>query len=406
MWSLIAVTAFAFGYWLSNAPRAVSDQRSMGVLDRSSARSEDSSNPNAFEPQSKAVASSLSSEQMRIRAFQIKTEQLSRVQRMQQLCELLEQVTPENWRGILDGWETGMTPQGGSIGENYSILLEHVGGIAGAASLEEALKSDKAGNAARTNVLLKGWADANPKAALAWFLAQPDEVRGKYHGHFLAGLSRQDPKAALDLTFQSSAPYYKNGTDIAVINNAMSSIGVAGLEEFFTSMRARAELPVAAKNDFFAILTDKQLPVLTKADDPASAVLAWYENHAGKPYVDSRLNSRMLTEASKSNASAALSWAELNANRLPLDHAAIAFVIAATELQKQSPQEVANWLASNPEHPRRDEVLSGATHGLLQTGDFTHALQMANSIANKNKLSLMVGTVQKQQQAKAAQPAR
>jgi hypothetical protein len=290
---------------------------------------------------------------------------------MQQLCELLEQVTPENWRGILNGWETGMSAQGASISENYSILLEHVGGIAGAAALEEAMKSGKAGNTARTNTLLKGWGDANPKAALAWFVGQPEEVRGKYHGHFLAGLSRQDPQSALDLTFQSSTPYYKNGTDIAVINNAIGSIGISGVEEFFRSMRSRTEVPVAAKNDFFTVLTDKRLPMLTKADDPASAVLTWYENHAGQPYVDSRVNSRMLTEASKSNASATLSWAELNSSRLTLDHAAIAFVIASTELQKQSPQEVTNWLASNPDHPRRDEVLFGATHGLLQSGDFT-----------------------------------
>jgi len=405
LWALIALTAFAFGYWLSNDPRAAADQRRADSLYRSSTGSEESSHSGAFDAERTVLTPPPSSEQIRIRAFQIKTEQLSRVQRMQQLCELLEQVTPENWRGMMDGWETGMPAQGGSIGENYSILLEHVGGIAGAAAIEEAMKSDKATNTARTNTLLKGWADANPKAALAWFLAQPVEIQGKYHGHFLAGLSRQDPKTALDLTFQSSAPYYTNGTGIAVINNAMGSIGVAGLEEFFSSMRSRAELPVAAKHDFFTILTQKQLPVLTKDADPASAVLTWYENHAGQPYVDSRANSGMLTAAAKSNASATLSWAELNSSRLTLDHAAIAFVIASTELQKQSPQEVTNWLASNPDHPRRDEVLSGATHGLLQSGDFTRALQMADSIANTDKHSLMVGTVQKKQ-TEAAQRAQ
>ena len=262
------------------------------------------------------------------------------------------------------------------------------------------MKSEKFPDKSRTITLLKGWAEANPKEITTWYLSQPVAIQNKYRNQFLVGLSRKDPKKALELMFQPDKPYDKNGSVLAIINNAVDFFGVDGVEESFTSMRARTDLKADAKGEFFAVLANKRLSLLKKTGDPASQILNWFQTHAGQDYVRPEVSTQLLAEAAQANAPATFSCLELQSGRLAPDQTAGALYVAASELQRQSPQQLTEWLASHQTHPHRDQVIAGATNALVQAADFSGALQMANSIGNAKLRAEAIENLQRQSQRK------
>jgi hypothetical protein len=221
----------------------------------------------------------------------------------------------------------------------------------------------------------------------------------------VVGLSRNDPKTALAVTFQQDEGFYKDaGQTLAVVNNAVNLLGLKGVEEIFTSMSARSDISQTAKGEFFKILVNKRLPLLQKGTNPSAEVLGWFESHIGNAYVSAGESSRIVGEAAKANPAATMSWLESQSDRLTPIQATAALSVAARELQTQSPQQLSAWLASHLDHPQRDGVIEAATNALIQAGDLAGASRMSNTIGNVENHNRVTATVRAAAEQK--QPAR
>jgi hypothetical protein len=397
IWAAAAVCVFCVGYSLGDGSSA----------DAGTAALTSPSLPKPVVPSSVQAASSAPArghaesrkvspvEEMRVRAFKVAGDRLSRVERMRQLCDLFSQVTPENWRQVLDGFERAPRTKEGGVNENLNLLIEHIGAIAGADALEDALHRANGVDKNRVTTLMRGWVEKDPTASVAWFQAQPEAIQKAYLGHFITGLSRVDPKAALEFTLRSDEAFYQGGTTANVINNGVILLGLKGMEEIFVSMRTRSDIPDGAKNQFFASLANKTLTVSPNTDKPAEEVLDWYQNHVGESYVSAQVSSRIIGQAAKANAQATMSWLGNHGDRLSVAEASAVFSGAASELQRQSPQQFSAWIASNPAHPQRDGMIEAATNSLLQSGDVAGASRMSAMIRNSEARARVAEMVQR-----------
>lgn len=406
IWAAAAVCAFAAGIFLGNDPTK-GEARTTRITSAPLPEALVSSSAQVLLDVPPAVGhtEALSAEAIRVRAFHVAADPLGRVARMRQLCDLLSQVTPENWRDVLDGFERAPRTKNGGVNDSRDILIEHIGAIAGGDALNDALRRDDGPDTNRVHTLLRGWLENDPKAGVAWWQAQSEEIQKAYRGNFLTGLSRSDPKTALEFTLKSNEGFYKGGTTKNIVDNGVNLLGVKGVEEIFVSMRNRSDIPTGAKNEFFASLAKKTLTELENASNPADEILGWYQNHVGHPYVSPRETSRILGRAAKTNPKATISWLETHGERLPVNDAAAGFSTAAKELQQQSPQEFSVWLTAHPAHPQRDGMIEAATDALIEIGDLDGALRMSGGIGSLENRTRVTEAV-KRSAASQTEPAR
>ncbi len=401
VWALLAITGCVFGYWLGSLERADSStlqppskKEDPGIPASESPRVSYSAAVVTEPPRdSTASVSPWAPEELRARSFQLIAEPSTRVGKITQLSALLAQVTPENWKTVLDGVESGMKAKGSAGGELYSILLEHIAAIGGAAALEHAISPDRVGDRGRTFTMLKGWADAKPRECMAWYLAQPDAVQNAYWGHFVAGVGRSDPKAAIELTFAGKKPVFGNGTGTAVLNNAFVTLGADGLEDAFTSLRSRNDVSGAAKKEYFRNLTNKQVASAGTSLDRGERLLRWFNGHVGQPYVTSAQSAQVFETAAQSNAPATLSWLETNSGRIDEATSAAGYSALGREWQTRTPEKVSEWTQSHADHPQHDTVLEAAATTLSGTNQVDAAVRLAESIHDEARRSRLITTL-------------
>jgi hypothetical protein len=317
---------------------------------------------------------------------------------MRLFCELLPHVTRENWRQVLEGFEAARRSRGEGPSERYQMMLEHVAMVAGADALDDAVTPEKIAEPNRFALMLKAWSESDPKAAVAWYRAQSAEFQNRHLGQFISGLSRTDPKTALELAFKESEGFYAGGTTTNVVRNAVNLYGVKGAEDIFNSMSSRSDIPQRAKAEFFKTVSRLTVSRLRNSNDPAGALLNWYEPHLGRNYVSSNENSRIIGEAAKLNPGAVMAWLEGQNDRLPPSQSGGAFSATARELQGQSPQQLSAWIAAHPEHPQRDNVVAGAADTLVRAGDLRGAMQIASAITDVEKRAELIEDVQRRLQ--------
>lgn len=342
-----------------------------------------------------AAGQTLTPEQAREAGFRIVVELASRVVRMRNLCALLDHVSAENWRQVVEGFETGLRAEGEPGGEAYQLLLEHIGAVGGAEAVDDALAPQKDAIAGRAINVLKGWANADPKGAVAWFDKQPPDVQQRFSGHMIAAIARVDPKTALEVTFRPGKKYAVAGTVTAVVNSAVNLVGVKGTEDLFMEMRGRPELADEAKHAVFAKLAEKKLAAAQKSCLSGTKLLQSFDLHFGQPYLRDDASLRIVTQAAKANPDETLAWMDMQIDRLTPQQAKAGYHGLGRELQKLAPQKLAHWLATNPTHPQRDNVMEAASGTLLNAGDLEAAARMAAAIGNEEARARVSGVVEK-----------
>jgi hypothetical protein len=400
VWAAVAACTFAIGYWTAtptvspaDGGRSVDGISSGSLTSRTSHSSQ--TNSDGSESAGATAVETISPEQVRERAFRVVTDPMSRADRVRQLCELLPTVTSKNWRHTLDAFEAALRNVGGDGGINYSLLLEHVGAVGGAEAVQDALSPEKVSIRGRVSTILGGWAVADGKACVAWLEAQSPEIQDQYMGSVLPALGSTDPMTALDLTFRPGKTYYANGTAAAVVKSTANVFGVKRVEDIFLAMRGRQDLTTDAKQQFFTNLAGRKLSLLQKSNEPAAEVLHWFDTHAGQDYVTADDSILIVTEAAKANPETTMSWLEMQNQRLTPAQAKAGYHGLARELQQQAPQKLTEWLAANPTHPQKDNMMEAATGTLLNAADFDGATRMAAAIGNEEVRARVTAVVER-----------
>ena len=199
-WALAGLIAFGIGYSLSDD--AGSDRAATSPLPTPAEAHRKVTDDNVG-PASDDVSRSLrrtgsvlTSEDARIRTLEALGEP-NRIERMQQLCDLLTAVDGTNWREVIEGFSRQTSTSGISRPDEWRLILARIAEVAGSVAIEEALGSGKPQDQERVPVLLTGWAAREPKAAIAWLEAQPKEMQAALANSLINGLAQGNPEDAI-----------------------------------------------------------------------------------------------------------------------------------------------------------------------------------------------------------------
>lgn len=405
-WALLAIIAFATGYSFSDRNRLVpaeSKPSRNSLVDR----------PSAAVDERRAISTSsitrvaITPEEARMRTFELLAEP-NRVERMRRLCELLPSVTTANWRDVLSAFDLQMHAEGRKSTDNWDIVLERIGEVAGAAALDDALSPDHSVDRHRVGWMLKGWLSNDPKGGIQWFATQPAATQEWLINDFVIGISRTDPKQALTMAAQQSQNVW-NGTIPYILANAVQLGGLRANEELLVAMRDRPDIPDTMKGMAFGNTALRRIDIARTRDQPLS-VLDWANQYVGQEFMGPNASREIVAFAAEKDPRATMNWIENHQGEwTPRQEAAI-YPLIAQAMQAQKPEEFAAWMIANPDHPQRDLMLEGASRHWIQSGNLEEARRLTNSVVNpqararlEQSLRQLESNLQRQPQANGGQ---
>ena len=231
-WAVVAVIAFAAGFLVATDRQESSRRSSFSsvAVETGAANSNHPSNDpvRTADRTDQRVAFSLNREQAKVRAFEI-LEETNRVERMRKLCDFLPAVNSNNWRDVLEAFDVQLRAEGRLEVENWDVILERIGGVAGAAALQESLNTAGTVDRHRVSWLLKGWLVEDLDAASRWFNEQPAATQQWLVGPFATGLSRSDPRRAIEIATQQPQSIWQVSMPY-IMANAIQRGGLRGAD--------------------------------------------------------------------------------------------------------------------------------------------------------------------------------
>lgn len=384
LWALAVATAFVAGYFAGDAPTARDASTLLAASPNAAppgSGSEGDTSRASFDERIASIASAhvaLTGDEARALTFEVLAEP-NRIERMRKLCELLPSVTSENWRAALDGFQRQMRTEGRMSSDNWDIMLERVGEVAGAAALADALSSEEPRDQHRVGWLFKGWLARDPKAGVEWFQAQAAETQKSLRSELAVGVSRADPKQAIELVVVHPE---LRGQATNIMANAIQRSGFRGAEELLASISARSDIADAMKGDFFLALSQRKLRMIADSQGGASAALDWLDAYIGQPYVGANASRGFFGRAAAADPQATMTWLEARADRLTPDQAEAAAASATQTWQGQAPEQFKAWMNANPDHPLHDAMAQNAASSLARNGSIDEARQWEATIRN------------------------
>ncbi|RYD72025.1 MAG: hypothetical protein EOP84_23875 [Verrucomicrobiaceae bacterium] len=394
LWGVVAVVTFCIGFSFSDspaipgAPRAASSGGSEPVISEASHRSQSAEWSLGGGDRSEAQMT----EQIRAHTFELLAEP-NRVTRMRKLCDMLDAVSASNWHEVVDAFEIQMKTEGRHNNDNWDLVLERIGEVAGAAALGEALNPDKPVDRHRVIWLLKGWLAADPNAGIAWFETQPEEVKGWLHGEFVTGISRADPKRALELAVAGSKEKSPSSTPW-IVANAIQRGGLRGGEQLLEDISTRPDITNGTKCVVFDTLAQRKIAMLKGHSDPASEALDWYERYVGLSFGHTSASRDLIKMAAASDPKKVMSWLSERAGSLTAAQSATAFPVAAREFYDREPAQFTEWMDLHPDHPQRGVMAEAAATSLLRAGKIQDAQRWLQIVTEPQVRSRLDAAVQ------------
>lgn len=386
VWALLAVVAFLIGFFVNDhspadlsgaltnksaSPGAANSTSLAGVRDSSLASSRETS----------AQLSHLSPEQVRTVTFDLLREP-NRVERLSRLCELLRSVTPENWREIMDAFMRQTAFEGREHGEEWKLLMQRIGEVAGPDGILDALNSNGANRDHRARNTLEGWTMADPDAALAWLKAQSPEHQQILNPAILYGLARSAPEQALDFAIAQGDTEIRNNAIPDIVNGAVQQGGFRKGEDLLASVMNRSDISQAVKDKIFYELSRKRITMARLRNEPMGS-LQWLDSYIGeKSPAGPAAVGQLVASAASSDPSATMQWLDQRAERLNPVQTIPAYTAALQGVYKQSPQQFTAWLGANPMHPAHDVLVEAYTNDLIAFGRAPEANEWMNKVQN------------------------
>ena len=405
VWGLVAVAAFAAGYFAtgrSTSPPSL--VLAPATLTAPSAQTVDAVRvdrpPAAEEP------STLPSDQARARAFEILAIP-NRLERMRRLAQLIAQVDTQNWREIVEGCTRQTTSELRLNRNELELIFARIGEVAGATAITEALASPNRDDQTRVAVLLTGWAAADPNAAAAWFQTQPSEWQKGNLRPFIGGLSQMEPIKAMQFALLEANTVQQQGLVSNIVDNAIQLWGFREAERLFTPLMGGPDSEENPKGRIFAALADRRIAV-SRLGNNATDTLDWLDKYAypTSPVGPMAMN-RLMENAARSDPIATINLVDERRDRLR--HTQAAYETAAAALLAHNPAQFAAWIDGHPDHPEHDRVIGKWSHAIWHSGLKTEVKRWANDISDpqiRAQTETAIRNVEKAYQPSSASPLR
>ncbi|MDQ3621460.1 MAG: hypothetical protein M3463_03100 [Verrucomicrobiota bacterium] len=356
VWAVVATATFALGYFASDSTaKDPIPTQPIPVAPAASLKAEtvqaSSDESGLRRPDSPGA---LSAEQARVRTFELLAVP-DRVERLRQLCDLLARVTPENWKDVIKAFVIQTGTEGRTHREEWRLMLERVGQVAGAEALRDALER-KSPDVPRAFYFIIGWAAADPTRAVEWFQAQPPDRQQLLFSQLVTGVARSDPKQALSLLFDKPPPQWERSVP-GIIDGAIQLGGFRAAEDLYTSIARRPDVPVAGRGKVFYELAQRKVAMDTARGDPA-ATLAWVDHRLGE--TGPGATREIIRGAGKANPARTLAWLDERADRMVPEQSRTAYTALAEVWHQNAPEQLAGWISANPDHPQREAIAQTA----------------------------------------------
>lgn len=375
LWALIAVGAFLAG-WTANDPAPSALPPAEGTVTTRPESETGGSVTGAGPGEALSEKVALTAEQARVQTFELLSVP-DRLERLTRLCEMLRQMTKENWRDISTAFNRQTEFTGRTHSAEWRLMLDRVGEVAGADALEETLADGT--NRPRLTAIAEGWAAGDPQAAMQWLEAQSPERQRELAGAFVSGLARTDPATALTY-IGTRMPEARDELMPEIVNGLIQQSGFQRAEEILATLRARDDIPSPVLGSYYVSLAQRQIQRARLRGDPQS-VLAWADRTTGPGLPGPGALKDLVNFAAETDAPGTFDWVidrSIQWNPSQIDRV---FPVIAAAYQKQAPEKFAVWISANPDHPQRDILAATVAQSIASAGDYDTALQWAQTLA-------------------------
>ncbi len=354
VWAGISVVAFVAGTLLQpnvpvrNSPPSASDRGSEGTAVQS--RISDNSVTDPVLDLREGNGGNSPRAEMKGRFFDA-LYQPNRMDRRQKVIALLEEVTSENWQGMIDSFGMQTIHTGRRHDEEWDLALRRAGEVAGSVAVESFLNGKGVANDLHAGVCLEAWAARQPKDAAAWFRSREDDPKTSLMAvAMVRGLAQSDPVAAL--TFVESMPR-ENRLSFAeeLANGVVQHGGIESAMKYVEQAAQSGDLNYAQA--FFAQVGEKVFFANWVGQSPEAAC-RWVEGQLQQPYMTPGVVRHAAGDYAIKNPEEALTWLEKS-----VAESAPAFLdagIGGVMTRWNDNTKVAAWLEAHPDHPLRDMV--------------------------------------------------
>jgi hypothetical protein len=301
------------------------------------------------DPPNRRALSSLNGEQAKVRTFEI-LEETNRLERMRKLCELLPAVNAGNWRDVLAAFDIQLRAEGRLDIDSWDLILERIGGVAGAGVLEETLKATGPVDQHRVAWLLKGWLGEDLDGGIKWFSEQPSATQKWLVGPFATGVSRSDPQKAVEIAAQQPQSIWQVSIPF-IMANAIQRSGLRGAGELLASIRTRSDIPSPLKVAAFDSAALRRIEA-AKAKGEPTAILDWANQYVGPELMGPRTAREIVSFAAENDSVRTRDWVETHHGEWTPEQEATIFPEIAQSLAKQASEEFITWMNANVDHPQ------------------------------------------------------
>jgi hypothetical protein len=276
-WALVALVAFILGSFTTGQHTEKTGIASPGEATGGKSSTLDSRSAAVIDAADVQPAISLSLEKAKVLTFDALAEP-NRIDRLRRLCNLLAQVSPENWRGVIEGFERQKTFEGREYQEEWGAL-ERIDEVAAATAVEDTLRADGLNRNESAAMIFTGWTGHDPDAAMAWYNTQTSETQERLRFALLEGLARSAPERALALSETSKLASLDQNA-FPIVRGAIQRGGFASAEQLLEVLRHRPDATDGFKHQVFSAISEKKLLMSSSQGNPLDS-LHWLGGYLG-----------------------------------------------------------------------------------------------------------------------------
>lgn len=294
--------------------------------------------------------------------------------------QVLQKLTRDNWREVLQAFEDEQKRTGLGHPEVYEVFVRRAGEVAGKDAINYFLETGWRGGAYEAMI---GWAAQKPEEALHWLSREANaETRRNIMGAAIRGLALTEPDLAVK-TLESQPPKERDTYATEFVTSMLRSASMDEVGRLVEGMIGRAAQSGSLKAEYLKhVFFDYSSLRLSQA--VASGTVAdtarWLGEHAGQPYLDRRMIAETSLRYARQDPQETLRWLEsVNTTLLQSgEQGTVGYRVAMDAWRsKDGAPVVEAWLRGQTFHPHYDQLAS--QYAALEQ-DTPKALGWANTI--------------------------
>jgi len=328
-------------------------------------------------------------------------------ERYNRIMEILEHLSPENWRGVIEAFQmhdienpqsywNASPPKWKS---EWKFFLQRVGEVAG----KEAVTYFVGQNTHNCKACLNSWAIADPTEAIEWLSTtslntEIDPVtRNKLYGAAILGMAQSSPYLITELLEQIPVEdryLYANSLNKNLINLLTESLGINETEQLFLSMVDRAQINNEVNSKFISqtfvdLAANSMMSQLLDGTKGVEDAAAWLKDHIGQPYVQDKLIWETGEMLARKDGMLAIEWLDSSFAEHPNIRVVGYGAAMHGWIEAEGVNVAAEWLNENSDHPEYDTLAYALAEKVWKT-DPDAAIEWINSMSDEDlKAKLM-----------------